>query len=186
MFYQVGCPWFCVQPENGAETRTVTELVNIVHNDLWNATVIVFNIGSHYTSPEHFQAALDVYEAVFTTVRVQHIMVRSPQATHFASSGGAFDKRVYQANQNNTDCQPRVLQGGAEVYQAVMLREFVLRLANKTTASVHYVDVLELSDFPYMHPQYHEGIAVRDCRHICQTCKLLRTWTSLITTTLAK
>ena len=117
-------------------------------------------------------------------------MVRS-----FPTKTGGYDPE-------KTTGRPRYKQHAANVRTVEHEHDTLMRqlagdlqenaLVKTRGTRVLYLDVTSMSDFPAMHPQMHTtrelvGGAytlhtkrLLDCRHVCQTCGVLRSWTSLL------
>ena len=182
MSYRVGCPWFCIKGDN-AEIATAPELANLVNNRFWNTSVVVFNLGAHYTV-ESLNATINLlYRAALSSVSVKHIVIRSPNSVHFNTASGSYNPTEIQP-----ECKANMhIVNAAEIQKDAILRQLAQDLHHdpNVSARVIYLDVMGITDFPTMHPQWHTTAGKRtrkphDCLHICQTCDLLASANSLL------
>lgn len=184
LFLPVGCPW---KPCNVNNTQTAHELDIILNgrNGGHNATIVVFNIGAHYNTAKSLRRVIPLFSEALANSSAKYIVIRSPNTVHFATPTGSYNDSMVigRCQALSPDSLPlERLHDNTLRKFAGLLQQHALVKARGTR--VMYMDVLGLSDFPDMHPTMHTGKkgtrVVVDCRHVCQTCKVLRSWTSFL------
>jgi hypothetical protein len=182
LYQKAGCPWACVDSNQTAHQLDIT--LN-GRNGGHNATTVVFNIGAHYKSAESLRRVIPYFLEALANSPAKSIVIRSPNIAHFKTPTGSYNASTVKGGcqAHSADSLPlerihditlRKLAGALQQHALVKARG----------ARVKYMDVFGLSDFPHMHPTMHtDGAQTKvlvDCLHECQTCKVLRSWTSLL------
>lgn len=183
---ETGCPRRC---------RPSTKLA---HRHLSSASHVIFNIGSHYDSSGRslgegrkkapLRPALEEWVRTELRALKAAVVFLSQSMPHFATALGEYSPSLSPRRECTRQLPPTSLPR-AEVLtrqaarNLTRLRELANGARPRGTAAagaVLYVDVLGVSDQPWLHP------GRGDCLHWCQECTMLHAWNSLISVAIAR